>query len=452
MDEIELLILGLGVGALPFVGYLVLRNSLWVLVFLLLSRFVVDSAPELAYVSIVRGFSVARVYSAAIMVFLMFYLWFRQGFFADTYRIQVGVFFFVSIMSALYNFEWPGVFDTTIKWLYLWLTLNLVVLASKENDEHTLLRAMSVVFLYPLLNQVVFAIIGTPKVGGGQTSYLGSFFHEVSFAYILLMGITVFFAVLVSDRSKVWRSLGAILVVWGHVALYLNNYRTAIMALGVWWLFVVMFWVPKLRLGQRLLVVVTLMFAISLIVLVLGEDLAGKMGDAFDVVSQPEEYLDFSGQARQTKVLSGRVYLWNTYIYEFLKAPWATKVFGHGPEAGISVVGIHAHNQFLTTLLDVGLMGLGAMIFFVLTILYSTIRKIRRGTPVLVCMGGMVIGVFFMMLATSPVRETRAMLLIGVALGFIAAQRQRMEVGQRVGGGNVRRSEAAKLRSDKRKV
>lgn len=423
MGDLNLLILGVGVGALPFVVYLFFRNSLWVLAFHLLSRVVVDSMPGLSYAAVAGGLSFARVYSAAMMLFLLGYLLSRRGFFSGTYGIQVAIFFFVSILSAIYNFAWLGIVETTIKWLYLWLTANLLVLVVKENGEQSVLRVLAFVFIYPLMNQLVFAIIGTPKVGGGQTSYLGSYFHEVSLAYILLMAITVYFAIMISDRDKTWRVFAAALWIWSHAALYFNNYRTAVIALGVWWAIVALFVLPKLSVGRRLIAVGTMVTALSFVVLALGEDLTSKMSGAVSVVMEPEEHFDVSGQARQTEVLSGRVYLWNTYLYEFIDAPWDTKLLGHGPEVGVSVVGTHAHNQFLTALLDLGLLGIVAVLWIMVTMALSVLRQIRKGSAQLVSMGGMVFGIFVMMLATSPFRETRGMLLFGVALGFVAASR-----------------------------
>jgi O-antigen ligase len=171
------------------------------------------------------------------------------------------------------------------------------------------------------------------------------------------------------------RVLKAIVVLVAITVMVLTQSKTAAGVLGL----LVLAWAARAGLGRsdsvnaRGGMAAALTFAIGLLVLVLGLQVAGVFERLFDKLQALIPTLT---------TFTGRTEIWRLTFAEFVRNP----LFGYGPglwdlnfrlETGLLEVG-QAHNQLLQTLGSGGLFGVAGLLFYLGVLAHASWRLLRR--------------------------------------------------------------------------
>lgn len=98
---------------------------------------------------------------------------------------------------------------------------------------------------------------------------------------------------------------------------------------------------------------------------------------------------------------SGRTEIWQTVWRKFASSPFSEKLFGHGFHAvyyRVMPMGVNrfAHNSWLETLYDYGIVGLGMIILLVLYLIVKTVKMIREKSAMAPVMSYTIVGMLIM--------------------------------------------------------
>jgi hypothetical protein len=148
---------------------------------------------------------------------------------------------------------------------------------------------------------------------------------------------------------------------------------------------------------------------------------ADRLEDLALFLQAPADYLDFSGRGTRTGLMSGRIDLINAYMANFVAGPDSAWLVGLGPASGDKIVGVYAHNELVSALVETGILGLMALLFLLWR--FADLASARKAV-----FGGISIGVAggiyamaVMTLGTMPFRNARALMVLGVLLGLAEA-------------------------------
>jgi hypothetical protein len=387
---------------------------------IVLSRALLDSVPALAYESTGAELPISRVYSASVLLLMGLYL-LAKGVLREQ---KFGAFICLPIVAAgvstLVNHTWSGLADVTTKWMYLWLLANLTMYAYREDGAGRTLWLLAFALIYPTLNQAYFGALQGPQIMSGQPSYIGSYLHESGLSYFILGLLTAAFGLCLTSSTRLSLFVALALLAWGHLWMYLNNYRTTLLSLLTIWASITIWAFPRFRLSTRVVSSIGAMLLGLIGAVALGDQLIARFGEIAVFVGNPGKYLNFHGGGGNPELFSGRIFIWNEYMSRFLNSSITTKIVGFGPESGLLYFGIHAHNQLIHTLYEGGLIGLSALLVNIAFALFWLTLNWRKLDGASIAMAGALLGVMTVAIGTSPLRDARAIIVLGISLGVVA--------------------------------
>jgi hypothetical protein len=382
-----------------------------------IGRVILDSLPFITYLPLAAGFSPMQAYTGFFLVVAAALLTAKRAFFATPLTTPIVAMSVVYLFSAGLSQEWMGAADGVLRLLYLYLWSRLVAAAIHFDSERTVLLTLWLCLIYPLLNQAKSIIMNTPSFGAGQFSFIGSYGHESDLTFLIYGFIVTSFALALSYRKTIVRAVFYGALMYGHVALFLCNYRTTFAALAVFWIAIVWkFWF-RFKAVEKMLLIFAI-FAVTLAgIILLGETIAERMGDIVKFIVAPGDYLDFSGHAKRAGLMSGRIDLINIYMYNFLSASPEHWILGLGPRSGNTTIGIYAHNEFISALVETGILGILAFVALLFSIVKIARRAAEESHLVGITLGCGIIGLLMMTLGTMPFRDMRSLLILGALIG-----------------------------------
>jgi hypothetical protein len=121
----------------------------------------------------------------------------------------------------------------------------------------------------------------------------------------------------------------------------------------------------------------------------------GTMLDKNTSLLQPPER--FSEE--ETRMFSGRAYLWSQYIDAFLDGSIINILVGFGPEGWVGRFSLYAHNTFVSYLYELGLFGVAAFLWILISNFLRALHASSADMPILISCH---IGFFVLNLATMP--------------------------------------------------
>lgn len=268
----------------------------------------------------------------------------------------------VTIVSGAINMTFGGLAEALLKFA-LWALIAVAVMqafAARSGKAVTL--AILATLTLPVALQLAALTMGISKSGenDGSVSYVGGYYHEASISIVLLTGL--FVICMARSLSKAVRVFWTLLFVAG---LLLADYRTAIIAATPLVLFACFStFLGRVRPQQRAVFALILLiggFAALTFDSGLIEMRFSDLGSAdFSKVFQsPDSY-----SVAETRLLSGRLWIWSLYINGFAEADLLHKLIGHGPESWAGVFPLYAHNTFISYLYEFGVLGAAALLGF----------------------------------------------------------------------------------------
>ncbi|MCP5444983.1 MAG: hypothetical protein H6968_18290 [Chromatiaceae bacterium] len=398
-----------------------LRNPLFLLAAHILSRGVLDSMPVATYQHWWFGLSYMQFYSAAFIPVAFGIAWFNGHRFRDKENMPYIVLITASLLTTVLQQSWSGFFEVGFKWLYLWALVGLVMACMQKNSEKRVLLILWLALLYPMGNQLYWAIFGSPLIESGQVSYQGTYFHNSDLGFLIFASLSISFLLLTRIRGVHWKVLIIAVLVYAHIGLYINNYRTILVALGVFWILRIIILYSQEKAIGKVGVLSGGLALITLVIAATGAELGERLADIWVFLSDPGEYLDFSGKQHQrVGLLSGRIDIINAYLYQYVKSSFEVWILGIGPEVGSSIVGTYAHNEFISALVEGGVVGLMALFYFIVRSSALFLKETRlKGSASWIGLATF-IALAVSALGTMPFRNMRAMMLLGIIIGWAA--------------------------------
>jgi O-antigen ligase len=136
----------------------------------------------------------------------------------------------------------------------------------------------------------------------------------------------------------------------------------------------------------------------------------GTMLDKNTSLLQPPER--FSQE--ETRMFSGRAYLWSKYIDAYLDGSIINILVGFGPEGWVGRFSLYAHNTFVSYLYELGLFGIAAFLWILISNFLTALRANSDDMPILISCH---IGFFVLNLATMPFWTLEGAILYALLLG-----------------------------------
>ncbi len=376
-------------------------------------RFVMQAFHEITFMS-VGGVSINALASVGVCCVGGVVL-FRQ--FSQLVRFPILLTLVATIVaSGLANGVLMSTIETIVKWGYFAVVLLAIQDCIRRDGDARILGLLLWSFAPPLVFQLLTFVLGVGKATetDGSISYIGGYNHESAFSIVL---VTCFAVVALAPKLN----LVARLILLGVclVGIFAANYRTSLIALvPIAFGYLVFGAAGSASKDKRVLVsLVGLLVMASAVVaanFMMSDRLAdlGTVADGTgDLIRSPDEFT-----ASERKLMSGRLYLWNSYFDEYRAGTDVQLLLGNGADSWVDVFGLYAHNTLVSYLYEFGIAGtmLLLLIWLGMIVRACGIRDwALRGQ--LVCCH---IGFILLNMATMPFWQVEGLIMYGLLCGY----------------------------------
>jgi hypothetical protein len=354
---VALLLVGLGAWLL-LTWYMAkwLRGWGGALYFILSARYLTTFFHDYTTNAVFAGQSINSFLTLGLTALALFYVrndLLRYKVFLPAYAMILAL-----LMSGFWNFEIMGTVNALIRQL---LFLALMILVAKavdaEPNDGSVSKAMLAAFAVPVFYQLMSIALGLGKAAesDGSVSFMGGYVHEGVFSTLLLTGLVV--AALAGGLS--WRRRSIYMAIL-FAGLFYANYRTAVISA-----------VPILiahfvfgsgtasraglsnyvRAGAFLLTVIIGFLFVGLLSQRMA-DLGTLLTSGGGLIRPPVEL-----GADDRSLLSGRILIWNDYLFTTLRSDLSHLIFGFGPDSWEKVFDLYAHNVYISYVYELGFVG-----------------------------------------------------------------------------------------------
>jgi len=356
----------------------------------------------------------------------------------------------VVVASGLANSDLHGIINVTVKFGYLIVVTLAVFEALWRLGEQRFMPVLLWAFVLPLALQALSIILGIDKQteGEGSASFIGGYSHEADFSVILV----TCFIVACFCKALPWIVRNGILSIC-LVGIVFANYRTTMIAIVPMALVQFAFGISSRFVRDQRTFVGAVTFAVGLLAVVAVHSLLQQRFQDVATVAESRGMMikppaQFS--ADDKRQMSGRPYIWSTYLYAYSSGSFLQHVLGFGPESWSGVMKIYAHNTLVSYLYEYGVIGVIVLIFWWVTMLAAAWR-IRRGPRAQLLAAH--VSFILINMATMPIWMIEGNILYGIICGYtlyllnkgrkhaLANGMKRLdwaEAGQDQGYGNIR--------------
>lgn len=404
-----------------FVLFAAWKSPLLLLGTYVFTRTILDGFSDLTYKNIAGSLSYMQLYSfVMILVFSLYFLKIKENVhLISKVAFPVGAVIFTYLLSTIVSNDILPAIENTTKWIYMFLVAMLVYRIALQYRLRYLMITLLLAVLPALVIQMHSIIVQDFIIAsGGHKAFFGGYYHQNMLSYLIVIFI-ISSLYLSLDYNKIsWKFFYSACTIYGLFALYLCGYRTTILAVLIMLLVTAALYIKLSSAAHKLFVIALAPLLSILFIYFLGADLQQKLADLGIFLQSPMSYLDFSGRAEHITLFSGRLTILNNLMAAYTKAPIEATIAGLGLEASQQIVGTYPHNEFVASLVECGILGLSAFVFFMGYYFRSIVRTLsclKTQEAVFVGAGA---GMFTMTLATMPFRDMRAMLLFGLILGI----------------------------------
>ena len=411
MDATQLIIISSVIGMMVLL--VSLKTPLLFLSFLLFARGIIDSTSSVTYQKVLGPFSIGQMFSVISILIIFTYLLHKRIKKRSELLLPLIALVIVAFISTVNSWNWPGFIEYSVKWFYFYLLFILAMYVCATSKYSNVLIALILVSLYPVLNQLFFSLIAGPKCIEGEKlcSYIGSFYHESELASWILM-LLLSSSLAFRDLDKKYRVIVLPIIILGVISLFINGYRTAILGFAVYvvYLYIVSF--KKMNIGIALALFAFMIVGASATAYLWLEKIEIYINDIVVFISNPGAYINIYGSITPSTLFSGRLYLFNLAMHEYVTSGLVVYFFGIGPDMIATRLGVFAHNEFISALVELGIIGFFIFIWLLL-VAWKLLKK--AGDPILTAM---FVCILVTALATMPFHDTRSIILLALLLGM----------------------------------
>jgi len=286
----------------------------------------------------------------------------------------------------------------------------------------SMLWAFFPVFVWQLMS-IVFGYGKLTETDVTAMSYIGGYNHEAAFSVTLATCLTA-----ACFATRINKTLKFAIIATCVVGILLANYRTTLVAIAP--LLLMYFFFSSLRpfpLRDRPFIVASLIIIGAIGLGVVSLLFAERFNDVSVVTSgdvnffkRPAEYTVDEG-----RLLSGRPYIWSSYIFAWLDGDLTEYVIGFGPESWNDTFPLYAHNTLVNYLYEYGIVGVVILLWVWGSMLVSALRVRHPQGGVLV---GAHLSYIVLNMATMPMWMVEGNILYGLICGYtlylLSQQRQ----------------------------
>ncbi|WP_028969888.1 O-antigen ligase family protein [Sphingomonas sp. URHD0057] len=401
-----------------FIAYRLLRTRTWPERYLIIAcslRYLVSAFHDFTYRLAPGGLSYIALVSIGLVALGALTL--------DKRRLFIGAFLPVIVIcvlmlaSGVLNHDPKSALEPIVRNAFF-IVIAVAVWQTVDVAGPQALTRLLVVFVQPIIFQVLSIALHVAKAGesDGSVSYIGGYNHEQVFSLILA---SCFVVATFASRISRWAKLA--ISGLSIVGIGLANYRTTI--LGMVPLLIVQLFtaVPRAVPLQQRGLVRSAMLALAVCAAAGAiavdptrfSDIAKVATHGTGLIKPPHEF-----SADDRRVLSGRIYIWSSYLYAYNEATPTQKVFGTGPDAWAEQFRFYAHNTLISYLYELGVLGVAAIL-----LLWGTMLSIAWHVPG--TMRAQVLGAhasfFLLNMATMPHWQIEGNILYGLICGYTLA-------------------------------
>jgi hypothetical protein len=382
-------------------------------VYALFFRFLLSAFHPFTFPPIIGSFSINALYSLAVIA---------GGFIVISHRLlllryllPVYALITLILVSALYNGTLGRSIQSLLKWLFF-IVIALAIYESCIRVERTLvIEKLIKSFCIPVVLQIVSVALGHFKLTeiDGSVSYLGGYNHEAVFS-VMLVTVLILAALrqLIQPPTKrAWRYLPLLLA----IGVLLANYRTNILAVllplaGYLWFRLAYARQPLGRI-VTLLAIATGLALMTLLdtsaIVTRFSEIATVLDKPSSLFKSPRYFTDW-----EQDYFSSRIYIWSQYIEGYLRGDVIQHLIGLGPDTWNLQFRKYAHNTFIGTLYELGLLGTAVLACLFLANLRRALTGPLTTYNVLLFLG--LLGFLVMNLGTMPLWQIEGMILFAV--------------------------------------
>lgn len=323
----------------------------------------------------------------------------------------------LAVISALGNGGvTPGLVTVITKHGYLIVIILAVYGAMSRARGGDFMASMLWSFFPVFVWQMMSIVFGYGKLTETDVtamSYIGGYNHEAAFSVMLATCLTA-----ACFATKINRTLKFLIIMTCIAGIVLANYRTTLVAIAP---LVIMYFaatsLSRFRLQDRPFIVSALIVVGAIGLGVLSLLFAERFNDVTAVTSgdvnffkRPSEYTVDEG-----RLLSGRPYIWASYIFAWIDGDMAEYVIGFGPESWNDTFPLYAHNTLVNYLYEYGVVGVVVLLWVWGSMLVSALRVRHPHAGVLV---GAHLSFIVLNMATMPMWMIEGNILYGLICGY----------------------------------
>ena len=376
-------------------------------------RLVMSAQPRFSYASSPAGLSWNALTSVVLVLVGCMLL--QRGRATVLVLLPVSVLAATVVASMLLNQAGGGTLESLVKYAYFALIALVACDAFGRDSPGPVLSRLLLTFALPLALQLASLMLGIDKAteSDGSASYIGGYNHEASFSIILLTALLA--AVLHPTLKTLPKLTIAAVCIAG---IFAANYRTAIVSAAPLLVGLLLYAsvsaVPQRQRGIASgLAVLLILAAVPVIPSLVGNrfDTLTTLMSEPQVLTKPPA--DFTEADRD--LMSGRLYLWSQYREAWRQGTQRQHLLGFGANAWEGRYRYYAHNTLVSTLYELGIVGVAAMLLLWLWML--AIAASATG-PLRLILTSAHLSFFLLNMATMPFWMIEGLLLYGLLCGF----------------------------------
>lgn len=408
------------------------------------SRLILDSAPEITYKGIVGSLSIMKLYSTGVILFGLVYLFYKREVKLDWLLILFLIILSSLLVTTIYHQTWIGFLESVLKWVYLWLIISLTKLSVNKNNFKRFSIIILAFYLYPILNFLYSVTIGSVKCTGDEIKvcrFIGTYSHQGTFSFIMLTIVPVALYLSIVEKEIIKKFFYVIILLLAHAGVYSASYRTTWIALAFYWVAFLILFLRETPPHKKMLLALMASIVVGYLLIpgsYLNDKISERLAPLADLLQEPYKYFDLSsseayrtitghphvGETEENLVLSGRIGDWKALIVAYLDAPIEEKVLGMGVGMDKDIMGDYkwgeafdAHNIYVETLVETGILGILALLTFILGISVKLILRLKQRSLPIIVTAPIFLSFVVAGLAGNMLDDIRMILCLGLYLG-----------------------------------
>lgn len=405
------------------------------------SRLTLDSAHAITYKNIIGALSIMKLYSTGFIIFGLVYLFYKREIKLNWLLVLFFMLLSTLLATAIYHNTWFDFLESILKWIYLWLIIVLTKLSINRVDFKRFSIVILAFYLYPIVNFLYSVAVGKKDCADGVCRFMGTYSHQGVLSFILLTIIPITLYLLIVEKRVIKKCFYTVILLLAHVGIYSASYRTVWVALVFYWFGFLVLFIREISLQKKIfLFLVTAMIMGYL--LFPGSYVNDKMGERLaplaNILQEPYKYFDLSsseayrvitGQPYVAKkeenlMLSGRIGDWKALMIAYRDAPIEEKILGMGIGMDEKIMASYkwgrsydAHNIYIETLVETGILGLAALLVFILVISSKLASRLKQHSLPIIIAVPMFLAYIVCGLASNLLDDIRMTLCLGLYLG-----------------------------------